>query len=167
MRQSRFSILQTEQPNNCNNAADKVRKYCSASLGILIFFVNTSLLIMGTSVIPMQSYAGSASDDYKSKIKSRSQTVKKSTSQYMDQDSLCYRGNECQQGNEGQQIVAKDNDAAGFNDQSLNVLQSNPPTLTPTPTPKTCEECFTSNLNPSQLEVFEGLFGIYPFSEYC
>ena len=84
----------------------------------------TSLLVMGTSLIPMQSYAGGASDDYKSKIKSSTYADKKSASQHMDQDNFCYRGAECQQANQGQQIVGEDNDAKGFNDQSLNIDDS-------------------------------------------
>jgi hypothetical protein len=124
---------------------------------LLLLAAITSLLIMGTSVIPMQSYAGSASDDYKSKIKSSTQTDKKSASQNMDQDNFCYRGNECKQANQGQQIVGKDNDAKGFNDQSNNVPPSTPsttPTPTPTPTtaPKTCEQCFTTFLNSTQID---------------
>ena len=42
----------------------------------------------------------------------------------MDQDNFWYRGDDCQQANHGQQMAGKDNDAAGFNDQSLNVLQA-------------------------------------------
>ena len=95
-------------------------------------YVFTLPLITGTSVSPMQSCAGSASDDYKSKIKSSTQTDKKSASQHMDQDNFCYRGDDCQQANQGQQIIGEDNDAKGFNDQSLNVPQS---TSTTTPTP--------------------------------
>jgi hypothetical protein len=39
----------------------------------------------------------------------------------MDQDNFCYRGDECQQANQGQQIIGEDNDAKGFNDQSDNL----------------------------------------------
>ncbi len=42
----------------------------------------------------------------------------------MDQDNFYYRGDDCQQANHGQQMAGKDNDAAGFNDQSLNVPTS-------------------------------------------
>ena len=84
----------------------------------------TLILVMGTSVIPMQSFTGNASDGNKSKIKSSTQTDKKSTSEHMDQDNFCYRGDECQQANQYQQIVGKDSDASGFNDHSNNVPQS-------------------------------------------
>jgi hypothetical protein len=76
---------------------------------------------MGTSIIPMQSYAGSASDEYKSKIKSSTEVDKKSASQHMDQDNFCYRGDDCQQANQAQQIIGEDNEATGFNDQSFNL----------------------------------------------
>jgi hypothetical protein len=42
----------------------------------------------------------------------------------MDQDNFWYRGDDCRQANHSRQISGKDNDAAGFNDQSLNVLQA-------------------------------------------
>ena len=88
----------------------------------------TALLIMGTSVIPMQSYADrdnsddhKKTKDFKSSIIAGSESDKKSASQHLDQDNFCYRGDDCEQANQGQQIVGKDNDAAGFNDQSENL----------------------------------------------
>ena len=59
---------------------------------------------------------------------------KKSANQDLDQDNFCYRSDDCQQANQGQQIVGKDNEAKGFNDQSSNVPQPITPTSTPTPT---------------------------------
>jgi hypothetical protein len=41
----------------------------------------------------------------------------------MDWDNFFYRGADCRQANHGQQIAVKDNAAAGFNGQSLNVPQ--------------------------------------------
>ena len=87
-------------------------------------------LVMGTSVIPMQSYADRDNDDhkktkdFKSSIIASSESDKKSASQHQDQDNFCYRGDDCEQANEGQQIVGKDNDAKGFNDQSDNLALS-------------------------------------------
>ena len=43
---------------------------------------------------------------------------KKSAGQHLDQHNLCYRSDDCKQANQGQQIVEKNNDAKGFNDQS-------------------------------------------------
>jgi hypothetical protein len=99
---------------------------------LLAVFIS-SLLIVGTSITPMQSYADQhkKTDDYKISIKAISEVEKKSASQKLDQDNFCYRGENCQQANEGQQIVGKDNEANGFNDQSKNVQQS----VNPTPTP--------------------------------
>ena len=111
----------------------------------------TALLIMGTSVITMQSYASGSDQhqkhkdtkDLKSSISERTQIDKKSASQHQDQDNFCYRGDDCEQANQGQQIVGKDNDAKGFNDQSDNLPQSNssssssPSTSTSTPTSTT------------------------------
>ena len=104
------------------------------------------------SLIPMQSYADrdndnhKKNDDFKSKIIASSESDEKRASQHQDQDNLCYRGDDCQQANQGQQIVGKDNEAKGFNDQSDNVPLSalgagtgtgNGTTPTPTPTPTT------------------------------
>ena len=106
---------------------------------ILLVAAITSLLIMGTSIIPMQSFADRGDDedekgnDFKSKLSAITESDKKSAGQEMDQDNLCYRGDDCEQANQGQQIVGKDNDAVGFNDQSNNVPQSTTPsTSTPT-----------------------------------
>ncbi len=91
---------------------------------ILLVALITATLVLGTSVIPMQSYAGKDNDDHHkkgkdfSKIIASSESDKKSASQHQDQNNFCYRGDECQQANQGQQIVGKDNDAKGFNDQS-------------------------------------------------
>ena len=58
--------------------------------------------------------------DFKASISEKTQISKKSASQHQDQDNFCYRGEECQQANQGQQIIGEDNDAKGFNDQSDN-----------------------------------------------
>ena len=90
---------------------------------ILLFTIITATLVLGTSVIPMQAYAGEDKNtkDSKSSINASSESDKKSASQHQDQDNFCYRGDDCQQANEGQQIAGKDNDAAGFNDRSDNL----------------------------------------------
>jgi hypothetical protein len=56
----------------------------------------------------------------------------------MDNDNFCYRRDNCPQVNQGKQMVGKDNNAAGFNDQSNNVPQSasaTTQTSTQAPTP--------------------------------
>src|SRR5215217_9611841 len=99
---------------------------------LLLVAVLTSLLIMGTSIIPTQSYADDhkKTSDSKPSIKESSQIGKKITNQKMYQDNFCYRNGQCKQANDGQQIVGKDNEANGFNDQSKTIEQS----VTPTPT---------------------------------
>jgi hypothetical protein len=106
-----------------------------------------ALLIMGTSIVPIQSYADQdkKTSDFKSSIKASSEVDKKSANQHLDQDNFCYRSDDCHQANQGQQIVGKDNEAKGFNDQSSNVPQPVTPTPTHTPTQT------PSNLNLAEL----------------
>ena len=96
---------------------------------ILLVSIITATLILGTSVIPMQSYAGENKNtkDSKSSIKASAVSDKKSSSQNLGQDNFAYRSGDPSQANQGQQAVGKDNDAKGFNDQSRN-LQSTPAT---------------------------------------
>ena len=105
---------------------------------ILLITIITATLVLGTGVVPMQSFAGENKNtkDSKSSIKASTEVDKKSASQHQDQDNFCYRGDDCEQANQGQQIVGKDNDAKGFNDQSKNLqLQAVTPTATPTQPP--------------------------------
>ncbi len=104
---------------------------------ILLVALITATLVMGTSVIPMQSYADSDNKDdhkkdkdFKSSVIASSESDKKSASQHQDQDNFCYRGDDCEQANQGQQIVGKDNDANGFNDLSANIPLITPSTGT-------------------------------------
>ena len=146
-----------------------------ANKNLLLVAAITSLLIMGTSIIPMQSYADNhkKTSDSKSSIKESSQIDKKNANQKMDQDNFCYRDDQCKQGNEGQQIVGKDNEASGFNDQSKTIAQSVTPTPTqastptPTPTPKTCEQCFRSVLSAEQIGALNEFFGGDAISVTC
>jgi len=134
---------------------------------VLLTAAMTLLLIMGTAITPMQSYASGEhkkNGDIKSSIKSDADINKKSASQKMDQDNFCYRSDGCQQANQGQQIVGKDNEAAGFNDQSKNVQQQS---VSPTPTPKTCEECIRSVLSPQQITALNEFFGGDAISIIC
>lgn len=62
---------------------------------ILLVAAITSLLIMGTSIIPIQSYADKdykeikKNGDFNSKMKASSEAEEKSASQYLDQDNFC------------------------------------------------------------------------------
>jgi hypothetical protein len=73
----------------------------------------------------MKSFAGEdehkKTKDFKSSISEKTQISKKSANQHQDQDNFCYRGDDCEQANQGQQIIGEDNDAKGFNDQSDNL----------------------------------------------
>jgi hypothetical protein len=136
----------------------------STKKNVLLTAAITLLLIMGTAIAPIQSYASEEhkkNGDLKSSIKSDNDENKKSPKQHMDQENICYRGDDCKEANQGQEIVGKDNAAKGFNDQSLNAEQAaTPTTATPTETPTqpqtplTCEECFTTHLNAEQLSSF-------------
>src|SRR5215212_9444749 len=102
---------------------------------VLLMASISVLLVMGTIMSPIQSYASEGqkkNGDLKSSIKSDIDVNKKSASQKMDQDNFCYRSDGCKQANQAQQIVGKENEAAGFNDQSKNVQQQS---VSPTPTP--------------------------------
>ena len=98
---------------------------------ILLMAVIASTLVMGTSVTPMQSYATGMrhkkKGDLKSSIKSNAESDKKSASQN-GPGQLLLQGRRLPQANQGQQIVGKDNEAKGFNDQSRNI-QSTPTTV--------------------------------------
>ena len=155
---------------------------------ILLIALITATLVLATSIIPMQLYAGKDNnDDHKkgkdfSKIIAGSESDKKSASQHQDQDNVCYRGDECEQANQGQQIVGKDNDAKGFNDQSKNAEASlgAQPTETPTnePTPLvtlpvgTCSGCFATafaaaGITQPQINILIGLLGFNNVNLLC
>ena len=139
---------------------------------ILVIALITATLVLGTSVIPMQSYADRDNNDdhkkgkdYKSSIIAGSESDKKSASQHQDQDNFCYRGDDCEQANQGQQIVGKDNDAKGFNDQSDNLDLAairgagngtgNGNGNGGDPKEKACEDCFKNGLNNGKFGQFE------------
>ena len=134
------------------------------------------LLISGTGIIPMQSYAESGINDEnkkhkdnKSKTSASSHSDKKSANQDTNQDNVCYRGNEtCTQANEGQELIGKDNDAIGFNDQSNNFPLFTPSTTSPSPspTPRTCEDCFRSILTPEEITAVKDGFDL-PLADIC
>ena len=141
----------------------------------LLMAAMASLLLMGTAIIPMQAHAyqdkkiGGDDNDKKS-IKASLEKDKRNASQKMDQDNTCYRDEDCQQANQGQQIVGNGNEANGFNDQSRSIQEAPIHTQTTTPptsqnntqplppTPKTCEQCFTSLLTPAQLNNLKNTF---------
>src|SRR5215216_6981076 len=145
---------------------------------ILLIAIITATLVLGTTVISMQSYADRDNNDHKkikdfeSSINANSESDKKSASQHQDQDNFCYRRDDCEQANQGQQIVGKDNEAKGFNDQSDNLALStlgagNGNGTTPTPTPQTCEECFRAFLSQAQIDTAVNEFEQFTLEGLC
>jgi hypothetical protein len=127
-----------------------------------------SLLVMGTSVSPMQSNVYAQTDTADEKRSIQQETTAQSANQKAGQDNTCVRDESCEQANQGQQIAGENNEATGFNDQSANVQsptsQGGQPTQQPTqqPTPDvtpdvtptgTCTACFAAlllTLTPSE-----------------
>jgi hypothetical protein len=116
---------------------------------VLLIALITSTLVLGTSVIPMQSFADKDDDEDKKTKDHISQENKQDAKLHLDQDNTCYRSDECKQGNEGQQVVGNDNDVKGFNDQSDNLPTNLPgtgtgngietgPVVTPPPVSGSC-----------------------------
>ena len=95
-----------------------------------------SSLILGTNIIPMQSYAVKDNSDSHDETGdwggdfSKDSNSESKSNQDLDQDNLCYRSPECQQANDAQQIEGNDNEATGFNDQSKNFDIESIPTST-------------------------------------
>ena len=89
-----------------------------------------SLLLIGSSVIPMQTYADQHKKiiESKSAIKAGSEVEEKSASQHSDHDNFALRSDGTSQANEGQQETGNGNDASGFNNQSANLQE---PTQSP------------------------------------
>jgi hypothetical protein len=111
------------------------------------------LLMMGTTTIPIQSYASEEHEkngDNKASAGSDTEIYKKSTSQKMDQDNLCYGVEQCQQANKEQQLVGKDNEAKGFNDQSLDIqVTATTTTIQPPTQPQTPAQQQTQSPTPT------------------
>ena len=64
--------------------------------------------------------------DYKDSIYKDISPKYDGANQHTDQDNLCYKDDDCEQANEGEQVKGKDNEASGFNDQSKNAQQLPP-----------------------------------------
>jgi hypothetical protein len=107
---------------------------------------------MGSNLVPVQSYVAVDIDgdykttkDYKDSIKKDVYAESDKTDQHLGQDNLCYRGDDCEQANEGEQVEGKDNAASGFNDQSKNAQQS-PPAAGTAPSTQTGTLMVTKNV---------------------
>jgi hypothetical protein len=143
---------------------------------VVIAAVLTSLLLAGTILAPIQSYAAGGRGGFpntstlKQAVRDGITVSQEHRDQHMNQENLCYRANTCRQSDVGQNTLVNDNSVTGFADQSDNIQQAaaankttpTPTTgnsTTPTPTPRTCEECFTTILSSTQIGsivMFEG-----------
>jgi hypothetical protein len=110
---------------------------------IVVIAAVTSLLLAGTNLAPVQSYASS---DISRNATSPSDGISeeiRADLQQINQENLCIRSNTCRQSDVGQNTHGNDNQVTGFVDQSDNIQQSAAPTTanqttpTPTPTPTT------------------------------
>jgi hypothetical protein len=127
----------------------------------IIVLAVTSLLLAGTILAPIRASALSRfktntdASSLKQGIRDGVSVNLEHRDQHMNQENLCYRTNICRQANDGQNTLGNDNSVTGFADQSTtNTTTGNKRTPTPTPVAKSCEQCFTSILNQTQLTTF-------------
>jgi hypothetical protein len=134
-----------------------------------IIMIALVMVIVGTTLAPIQSYAARSggfpnTSTLKQAVRDGVTVNLEHRDQHMNQENLCYRTNTCRQSDVGQNTLGNDNSVTGFADQSDNIQQSAAAPITtpgnntapgnntiPTPTPRTCEECFTSFLNATQI----------------
>jgi Prealbumin-like fold domain len=96
-----------------------------------------SLLVAGTILIPMKSYAAGSrgglpnTSSLKQGIRGSIGVNLHHRSQNMNQETLCYRTNTCRQSSVGENTLGNDNSVTGFADQSDNLKLPAPP-ITPT-----------------------------------
>ena len=105
---------------------------------VVIAAVLTSLLLAGTILAPIQSYAAGSRGGFPN-TSTLKQAVRDGVSvnlehrdQHMNQENLCYRANTCRQSDVGQNTLGTDNSITGFADQSDNLQQSAAAPITPT-----------------------------------
>jgi hypothetical protein len=139
------------------------------------------MVVAGTTLAPIQSYAaqqkvrGTEADfpdisSLKHSIRDGVSVNLEHRDQHMNQENLCYRTNTCRQSDVGQNTLGNDNSVTGFADQSDNLQQAATApgnNTTPTPTPRTCEECFTSKLTAGQLANVVSSFGFQNLTALC
>ena len=126
---------------------------------LLLIAALASLFVTEPNLVPAQSFATAAGDgggvdngddkttkDFEDSIDKDENAELDRTSQHLGQDDLCYKGDGCEQANEGQQIEGKDNEASGFNDQSKNIQQQPAGLSSPTPPLQTGTLLVTKNV---------------------
>jgi hypothetical protein len=112
--------------------------YIKQSIGLVMAAaIITSLMVAGTILAPIQSYAirtsGGIPDtsSLKHAIRNDVNANLEHRDQHMNQENLCYRANTCRQSDVGQNTLGNDNSVTGFADQSDNIQRSTAAPLTP------------------------------------
>ena len=99
----------------------------------MIAAVLASLMLAGTILAPIQSYApakrGTEADfpdtsSLKHAVRDGVSANLSHKDQHMNQQNLCYRTNTCRQSDVGQNTLGNDNQVTGFADQSDNIQQA-------------------------------------------
>jgi hypothetical protein len=102
---------------------------------VIIAAVLASLMLAGTILAPIQSYAaakrGTEADfpdtsSLKHAVRDGVTANLSHKDQHMNQQNLCYRANTCRQSDVGQNTQGNDNQVTGFADQSDNIQQAAP-----------------------------------------
>ena len=102
---------------------------------VIIAAVLASLMLAGTILAPIQSYAaakrGTEADfpdtsSLKHAVRDGVSANLSHKDQHMNQQNLCYRTNTCRQSDVGQNTLGNDNQVTGFADQSDNIQQAAP-----------------------------------------
>jgi hypothetical protein len=102
---------------------------------VIIAAVLASLMLAGTILAPIQSYAaakrGTEADfpdtsSLKHAVRDGVSANLSHKDQHLNQQNLCYRANTCRQSDVGQNTLGNDNQVTGFADQSDNIQQAAP-----------------------------------------
>jgi hypothetical protein len=102
---------------------------------VIMAAVLASLMLAGTILAPIQSYAaairGTEADfpdtsSLKHAVRDGVSANLSHKDQHMNQQNLCYRANTCRQSDVGQNTLGNDNQVTGFADQSDNIQQAAP-----------------------------------------
>jgi hypothetical protein len=128
---------------------------------LLVISALASLFVTGPNLAPVQSYAAAAdtnnddnkiTKDYKDSIHKDVNSKSERTNQHLGQDNLCYKDDDCEEANEGEQIKGKDNVASGFNEQSKNIQQHQQPPVSPSISPRNDTTIPTPTQTPTPTE---------------
>jgi hypothetical protein len=115
----------------------------------------TSLLVAGSILAPIQSYALRSSggipntSSLKHAIRDGVHVNLEHRDQHMYQENLCYRDNTCRQSDVGQNTLGNDNSVTGFADQSDNLKQSAAAPITPSTANQTTGNQTTPTTTPA------------------